>query len=283
MARTRKTGLVEDLLELGAALPLWLSLVLAAVAYGILRSYALAVVPPVTVPGQLGEMVVQQMVKTLAAVGQYLVPLLLLIGALISVLGRRKRQHLVVEVACDASGNALRTLTWREFELLVGEAFRMRGYAVTETGGGGADGGIDLRLEKNRESFLVQCKQWRAYKVSVNVVRKLYGVMAAEGAAGGFVVSSGVFTAEACTFAQGRNIELIDGAALQRMIDSARPSLARKLAAVPGAVRSPVVEPTCPRCGSPMIKRVARKGANAGKSFWGCRSYPQCKGARAAE
>jgi len=283
MARTRKTGLVEDLLELGAVLPWWLSLVLAAAAYGILHHYAMGEVPTVTVPGQLGGMVVQQIVKTLAAVGQFLVPLLLLIGALISVIGRHKRRHLVVEVAGDASGNALRTLTWREFELLVGEAFRMRDYAVTETGGAGADGGIDLRLEKDRESFMVQCKQWRAYKVSVNVVRELYGVMTAEGAAGGFVVTSGVFTAEARSFAQGRNIDLIDGAALKRMIDSAQPSLARKSAAVPGAVRSPVVEPICPRCGSPMIKRVARKGANAGKSFWGCRSYPQCKGVRAAE
>lgn len=74
MAGTRKAGLVEDLLELGAALPWWLSLVLAAAAYSILRHYALAVVPPVTVPGQLGEMLVQQMVKTPADVGQYLVP-----------------------------------------------------------------------------------------------------------------------------------------------------------------------------------------------------------------
>jgi hypothetical protein len=35
------------------------------------------------------------------------------------------------------------------------------------------------------EEFLVQCKQWRAFKVGVVVVRKLYGVMAAKGAAGG--------------------------------------------------------------------------------------------------
>jgi restriction system protein len=103
MARTGKTGLVEELLELGAALPWWLSLVLAAVAYGILHHYAMAAVPTVTVPGQLGAMVVQQMVKTLAGVGQYLVPLLLLIGALVSVIGRHKRRHLVVEVAGDGS------------------------------------------------------------------------------------------------------------------------------------------------------------------------------------
>jgi restriction system protein len=50
---------------------------------------------------------------------------------------------------------------------------------VAEIGGGGADGGVDLVLTKpgksGGEKFLVQCKQWRAYKVGVDVVRELYG------------------------------------------------------------------------------------------------------------
>ena len=65
------------------------------------------------------------------------------------------------------------------------------------------DGGIDLVLSKGSEKFLVQCKQWKAFKVGVTVVRELYGVMAAKGAAGGFVVSSGRFTDDATAFASG--------------------------------------------------------------------------------
>lgn len=38
--------------------------------------------------------------------------------------------------------------------------------------------------------------------------------------------------------------------------------------------------PICPICNSPMRKMVARKGVNAGKSFWSCRNYPNCKGTR---
>ena len=38
--------------------------------------------------------------------------------------------------------------------------------------------------------------------------------------------------------------------------------------------------PVCPKCGNPMIKRVARKGVNAGKEFWSCSSYPNCDGTR---
>jgi four helix bundle suffix protein len=40
--------------------------------------------------------------------------------------------------------------------------------------------------------------------------------------------------------------------------------------------------PTCPLCGKPMRQRTARQGANAGKPFWGCTAYPDCKGTRAA-
>ena len=36
--------------------------------------------------------------------------------------------------------------------------------------------------------------------------------------------------------------------------------------------------PACPRCGKPMIKRVAKKGINSGKEFWSCSSYPDCNG-----
>jgi four helix bundle suffix protein len=38
--------------------------------------------------------------------------------------------------------------------------------------------------------------------------------------------------------------------------------------------------PQCPDCGMPMLRRQARAGRNAGKAFWGCTGYPDCKGAR---
>jgi DNA-binding helix-hairpin-helix protein with protein kinase domain len=37
---------------------------------------------------------------------------------------------------------------------------------------------------------------------------------------------------------------------------------------------------TCPRCGQPMVRRMARKGKNAGSYFWGCGRYPKCNGTR---
>ena len=38
----------------------------------------------------------------------------------------------------------------------------------------------------------------------------------------------------------------------------------------------------CPNCAGTMILRTARKGANAGENFWGCNSFPKCKGTRKA-
>ncbi|MDV6226261.1 topoisomerase DNA-binding C4 zinc finger domain-containing protein [Nitratireductor aquimarinus] len=38
--------------------------------------------------------------------------------------------------------------------------------------------------------------------------------------------------------------------------------------------------PTCSRCGAPMVRRTARRGRNAGGQFWGCSRYPHCKGTR---
>jgi hypothetical protein len=35
-------------------------------------------------------------------------------------------------VAADRSGAAMRAMDWRDFERLVGEAFRMRGFAVRQ-------------------------------------------------------------------------------------------------------------------------------------------------------
>lgn len=36
----------------------------------------------------------------------------------------------------------------------------------------------------------------------------------------------------------------------------------------------------CPTCGSPMVKRIARKRRYAGKPFWGCPRWPYCYGLR---
>ncbi len=36
----------------------------------------------------------------------------------------------------------------------------------------------------------------------------------------------------------------------------------------------------CPKCGSTMMLKTTKQGANAGSRFWGCSNFPQCRGTR---
>lgn len=283
MSRRKKTGAAQDLIDLIAMLPWWVGVVLAAVSYVALHQIAISAPSSVAQPGQVGAAVLQSMWTAAAMVGQHVLPIICLAGAAISAWRRHERKSLIEGVAQSPSADALNGMTWSQFEQLVGEGYRQQGYSVTDTGAG-ADGGVDLILAKGGEKFLVQCKQWRAFKVGVEVVRELYGVMAAQGAAGGFVVTSGRFTEEATKFAAGRNVQLVDGPKLHALIQLANTAVPVRAAApskTPTAESSVSAAPACPLCAKTMTKRVAKRGASAGNEFWGCTGYPTCKGTSA--
>lgn len=281
MIKKRKQSSFEDLISIASMLPWRVGVLLALIVYFVLHHYAITVVTQPTSVTQMGASVASQLGKVLATFGQYLLPLAFLIGAGISAYGHHKRDSLFDDVQKSSSSSALNDMSWQEFEMLVGEAFRRKGYTVNETGGGGADGGVDLVLRKGGDKFLIQCKQWKAYKVSVTTIRELYGVMASEGAVGGYVVTSGVFTQEAKSFAQGKSIYLIDGTELKAMIRQVQ-RLPQAVPAMPQCaslnMAATTATPSCPKCGSTMARRTAKKGPNPGNAFWGCSNYPQCRG-----
>lgn len=280
-------------MNLVAKLPWWVGIALAIFSYLVLHGLAAPrKVGPIATPTQAAAVVLPTAVAAIASIAQFIVPVLCLFGALGSFVRKKKRESLADAVATSTSADALNGMSWHQFEILVGESFRRQGFSVEEKGGATPDGGVDLLLRKDRETFLVQCKQWKAYKVGVNVVRELYGVMAASGAAGGFVVTSGTFTAEAVAFAQGRNIKLIDGSQLFGLIRQSMGAAAKQeqvavkappVTVPPATRRAPQASsaPACPKCNSPMVLRTAGKGANAGTRFWGCSTFPACRGTRA--
>lgn len=283
MGRKRKSSPAEDLLDLISMLPWWGGVALAIVSYLVLHRLAAPVPMMQTQPGQIGQMVSGIFKQTLAYYGQFILPTLCLIGAAISAFKRNQRSNLIADVSASSAVNVLEGMTWREFEMLVGEAFRLQGYQVVETVGNGADGGVDLVLRKDNEKFYVQCKQWKAYKVGVEVVREMYGVMAAHGATGGFVVTSGRFTDAASQFALGRNLKLVDGPALMKLIEHAksnRTAAVKTDVNVKTPMKTKLTAPSRPHCAETMVQRSAKRGAHAGQSFWGCVAYPSCKGIR---
>lgn len=275
MAR-KKHSPIEDLIEIAGKLPWKVNCALALLSYLILQVVAGTKPGAMTNPGQVGDVVAKQIFITMAFFGQYILPFVFLLGALISFFNAKKRDKLYTAVAGNPEADALFAMSWQEFEQLMEECFRRRGYDAVRTGGNGPDGGVDIVLKKNDETYLVQCKQWKAQRLGVQAVRELYGVMAANNAVGGFVVCAGKFTNEAKSFAENINIRLFDGAMLHRMIRETHAPLPQPTAA-PVAAKT-AAEPSCPRCGSSMVRRVARQGANAGREFFGCSAYPRCNG-----
>lgn len=132
----------------------------------------------------------------------------------------------------------LRALDWRAFEQLVADAYRRQGFSVLPTAFG-ADGGIDLILNRGAERVFVQCKHWRSYQVGVGVVRELFGLVAAYRATGGIVVSSGRFTPEAVEFARVSGVILLDGPAVVMMTAAGPPATSRPVFASPPTSPSP--------------------------------------------
>ena len=250
---SRRRGLVEDLILLAAEVPWPWGVAMAVASFLMLHSFV----------GRFG---------VIAQLFELIIPPALLLGAGVSAWRRSRASHLFKD---DAAGGIarIRVMSWSAFEQLVGEAFRRQGFSVAENITGGPDGGVDLVLTKGTALHLVQCKQWRVWSVPVSVVRELKGVMAVRGAAGGFVVTSGKFTAEAIAFAARADIELLDGQRLAAMIPN-RGEIA--------TAQTDLEAPSCPDCDGEMVVRTARRGANAGRQFWGCKAFPRCKGTRAA-
>lgn len=266
MARRSKKNFDDLFIALLMSLPWWVPFALVALAYAVLFCFTI--------------------------LGAFLWACIFVFAGLVIPFIKHKRGELLA----SATGlPAIRQMSWQQFEVLVGEAFRRQGYIVIERGGPAADGGIDLILRKRSETVIVQCKHWKTQQVKVASVRELRGVVAREKATRGIFVASGSYTSDALAEAAGQPpLELIDGPKLLKLIQGVQLETAEPQQRALD-VQSPVSaagvvnqaqaaseenEPLCPQCGSPMKKRLARRGSNAGNEFWGCSTWPRCEGTR---
>lgn len=119
--------------------------------------------------------------------------------------------------------DALARIDPLEFERLLADYYQQQGYQVDHSGTGGRaykyDGGIDLKLHRDGEYTVVQCKRENAFQITHNPVHELLGVMLTEGASRAIVITTGEFT-DAATKAASREerILLIDGDRLRTML-----------------------------------------------------------------
>ncbi len=193
-------------------LPWWVNLILATIVYVALKFW----VPTIEFTNPV--------FKGLAGAAPSIAGLfaIILIGiALISAFHSWRKGELLES---QTSVKSIKNLSWIEFEHLVSEAYKRKGYSIIENLGAGADGGVDLVLIKDVEKILVQCKNWRSSKVGVPIVREMLGLVTAEKASKGVVVCSGAFTSDAIQFARKNGIQLVGGSELTRMISAVQKS-----------------------------------------------------------
>lgn len=134
---------------------------------------------------------------------------------------------------------------------------------------------------KGSEIFLLKCKQLRVYKVSVNTVRVLYGVMVARRAAGGYVVVSSNLPMMPTRSTQG-GTSSSSKVSLHAMIQSVRSARTSQMGHLqhPTSIAASRTAPICPAYGAAMVKRIVMQGLYAGSEFWGWPKYPACRGNR---
>jgi restriction system protein len=252
----------ESILDLLTLVPWWVSVLVSITVFVTLRY----IFPRVEFGSGISASVLKGFVSGLQNLAPVIALVLLIPAPIAAYNAWRKRKLLDTQASIDS----IRSLDWKAFEELVGEAYRRQGYAASENPGTGPDGGIDLLLRKGGQLTVVQCKQWRAQKVGVEKVRELYGLQVSHNAAKSILITSGFFTQEAKNFAADKPIDLVEGSQLLALIQDVRATTKR-------TTPQPTPSVACPECGSEMVLRTAQKGPHPGRQFWGCSTFPKCR------
>ncbi len=273
---TQQSSFIDDLFAFLRTAPIWAGPVVALVVYAACRWVFPWVLSLSTSGSEFARGVAQPVSMFLFRFAPFAAAGVVLIWLAAEVVKRTDRRRLDQQTGAGS----IRDLDWREFELLLCEAFRRQGFVVEHTGKDGPDGGVDLILNKAGGITLVQCKHWGARLVGVRVVRELLGVVSSEGVQSGIVVTSGQFSADATDFAAKNPIRLIDGQELTQMISKVRASVRTEEPRTGDgspAGQAMVAPQMCPQCGAALVQRTAKRGARAGSVFLGCSQYPKCR------
>jgi restriction system protein len=206
---------------------------------------------------------------------------LAVLGPLVYMALGRRRHRLRVSFSIES----VRRLSPREFERVLSESFRLRGYAVEQRESRELAAGVCLVLRKAGQRVLVSCVHRIGAQVGVEAARGLHEVMSLEGATGGLIVTTEQLSSEARAWVADKPIGLIEERALLELVNRGRARKPRS-ANVPSR-REPYLGPPlaelldCPLCGAPMVFKQDQRLSQAGAAFFGC-SVPHCPGTRPA-
>ena len=108
----------------------------------------------------------------------------------------------------------LRALPWHEFSAAVAAAYARQGYEVQRLN----DARADFALVRNGYATLVACKRWKAGRTGVEPLRELDAARQARDARECVYFAVGEVTAQARALAAERNIRLLEGPELAKLL-----------------------------------------------------------------
>jgi restriction system protein len=141
----RRHSTLDDLITL----PWWFNLILAAIVYVTLRFW----LPTI----EFQSPALRGIAGATPILAGLFASVLVFIAAISAYHAWQKGELLNKQTGISS----VKSLPWKDFEYLVGEAYRRKGFHVHDNAGAGADGGIDLTLTMDGEKYLVQCKNWK--------------------------------------------------------------------------------------------------------------------------
>lgn len=107
------------------------------------------------------------------------------------------------------------SLSGHRFEHELAMLFKRQGYSVKQTPGSG-DGGIDIVLQRDGKTAIVQCKQTK-HPVAPAVARELYGALIASKADEGILAVTGGVTSGVKQFFVGKPLRVMDLSEILRL------------------------------------------------------------------
>ncbi|MFW6217282.1 MAG: restriction endonuclease [Desulfohalobiaceae bacterium] len=200
----------ENMLELLVDAPWWVSVLVAAVVYTLLR---------VVLPGALPEETLLGVLAGALSSAAWLIAVILLIPAPVSLYYTWKKDRLL---AGQADAGSLDRLSRRAFAQLVQELYAKNGYSVNPSADPEDKAEVDMIVEKKGRTILVQFRHHKSGQVSEQAVEVMLQKLDQEEAQEAHIISCPGFSEQVRELAQDSRLKLLDKQGLASMIPDKR-------------------------------------------------------------
>jgi restriction system protein len=131
----------------------------------------------------------------------------------ITVMAAWRQRDVPSAARVEATVEAVRAMSWRDFSQLVEQALQRDGYLVTRS-----SGAADFTLVKARRTVLLCARRWKAATHGVEPLRELYTARRAQEANEAIYIALGELSDNARHYASEHRITLMQGPELARLL-----------------------------------------------------------------